>query len=409
MHVTVVKEESSKMSVRATTRNGRKIWLVEVKRDYGRFHRRRFLDRSKYLKTDAKAIEDQILREYKAQKQQGGHLCSNGNAQGAFSDEPLPFSTFADQFLAVQDPQRSDFANKKRNIKIHLEPFFGNTPLPKISRQMIDKFRVRLRTSPIAKRSGRRRKPRTINNILTTLHTILALAFDYDLIEKIPKVKKVPVPQEDPDFLTPEEVLRLLDAVPDQWRPLVRTALLTGLRRGELYELRWFDIKLDGPSPYIRVTRSVKIGNSIPEYRVKTTKSRRGRTVPLNREMVELLTAHKPAGADRYALVFTESDGGYMLPKRLYRVVTQAGEAIGRPVRPHLLRHTFASGGYMEGIPAQVIQQWLGHSDVTTTQRYAHVRPDTGRDLIELLSTKRKCEKSVRKGCEETENTSGNT
>lgn len=54
-----------------------------------------------------------------------------------------------------------------------------------------------------------------------------------------------------------------------------------------------------------------------------------------------------------------------------------------------MLWHTFASHAMMRGVPVQVIQKWLGHANVSTTERYAHMRPDSGDHLIELLASGR--------------------
>ncbi len=395
------------MSVRSTKRRGRDIWHVEVRRTRGDlvFHRRRFLDRRTHRKAEALAVEAQLLAEFEAQLK-GANLCNSNNhlptSNGHPSGAAIGFRAFAEQFLELQDPTRTDFDNKRRNVMLHLVPFFGDTPLPEVSRMKIDRFRVRLRTSPIARRRGRR-SPKTVNNILATLHTILALAHDYELISRVPKIKKEPVAKQDPEFLDDEEVGLLVAAVPLRWRPLVHTAVLTGLRRGELYELRWGDISLDGPR-CIRVTRSVQIKSGV--CRVKPPKGMRGRTVPLCAEAFAVLAAHRPANAHPNDLVFPEDDGGYMREKRFYRLVVDAGKkALGKHVRAHMLRHTFASQLYQLGVPGQNVQQWLGHAHMSTTERYAHLQPDTGSDLIERLSSA----KRVSQLCEEPTNTLTNT
>lgn len=386
MHVTITKEEVQKMSVRATkTRTGLPVWLVEVKRDRGAFHRRRFLDRKKYLKVDALNIERALVREYEALKK-GGHCSDINHHPGVFDGGDVPFSTYARRFLELLDANSSDFPNKKRNVEVHLIPHFRTTPLANVSTLMIDELRSKLQNEPIRRRSGKR-SPKTVNNILTTLSTLLKRAHDHELIDRLPKVRRMSVPKVDADYLYGDEVVALVRAVPKQWRPLVQTALYTGLRRGELYELRWFDLRLDGPSPHVRVARAAVVGATVADYRVKLPKSGKARTVPLKKEIVEILRRHKPADAKRNDLVFTESEGGYLLPKTFYNEVVNAGdEAVGRHVKPHMLRHTFASNAYAQGVPPQVLQQWLGHVDIKTTQRYAHLRPGAGSDLIELLS-----------------------
>ncbi len=201
----------------------------------------------------------------------------------------------------------------------------------------------------------------------------------------MPKVKKEPVPKSDPQGLTRDEGQRLVAALDERWRPLIQMALLTGLRRGELYELRWGDVVFDEAGPYVRVTRSVVI--RFGKYRVKPTKGERGRTVSLCEDLVGILRGIRPEGAKAEDLVFPEVDGGYMREKRMYEEVVSAGhKGLGKHVRPHMLRHTFASWAYQGGVPPQVVQAWLGHADVTTTQRYAHLGPDAGRGWIERVA-----------------------
>lgn len=382
------------MSVRSITRRGKKVWRVQVIRDGGAFNRRRFLDRSKYLKADALRVEAEIIAEYDAQS--GGdnqaHNQPHQHPQPRFA-RPTPavptFRSFARRYLALQDSTRPDFRNKQRNLRIHLIPFFDATPLDQVSRMMIDEFRMKLRNRPkqASRKLGGASRPRTINNILTTLNSLLNLAHEYELIGRVPKVKKEKVPREDPIFLTFEESERLVAATPARWRPLVETAILTGMRRAELMELRWGDLHFEAGRPYVRVQRGLEILKG-GAYRVKSTKGNRARSVPLCRRLVEILQAMRPAEAKPEDLVFTEDEGGYLTARRLYRVVVDAGEAAGltKQVRPHLLRHTFASRAYLRGVPPQILQKWMGHADITTTQRYAHLTHDAGEDLIDDLT-----------------------
>lgn len=373
------------MSVRKSILRGRQVWLVEVKRDKGRFHRRRFFDRRRYQKTDALEAEAKLIAEYEASKI-GNLFCSSNLHPGVIQRHggSIPFAVFAGQYLKLQDESRSGFANKERNVRLHLLPYFGDTPLEQITRLMVDQFRRYLRTSPIRGRK-KPRSPKTVNNILATLSTILNLAYDYELIGRVPKIKKEPVPKTDPQGLTRDEGQRLVAALDERWRPLIQTALLTGLRRGELYELRWGDVVFEGVEPYVRVTRSVVVKSG--KYRVKSTKGMRGRTVPLCEQLVGILRTIQPEGARAEDLVFPGDSGEYLREDRMYKIVVGAGrKGLRKHVRPHMLRHTFASWAYQAGVPPQVVQMWLGHADVTTTQRYARLGPDVGRGWIERVA-----------------------
>jgi site-specific recombinase XerD len=125
-------------------------------------------------------------------------------------------------------------------------------------------------------------------------------------------------------------------------------------------------------------------------WEVKEPKGRRPRSVPLSADVSAALQAHR-RGRGAAALVFPSEDGGYLDRNKVWRTVVQTAKAAGidRHVHPHLLRHTFASHCYQRGIPPQVVQQWMGHAQISTTERYAHLAPDTGGDLIDLLDCPR--------------------
>ena len=215
---------------------------------------------------------------------------------------------------------------------------------------------------------------------------MLNLACDYDLLDRVPRIKFESTDKKDPGFLDFAEAARFIEATSVDWRLLIMFAIRTGLRRSELLELRWRDLHLEAKRPYVRVTRSLRI-RSDGELEPKPTKGKRPRSVPLTKRLVALLHEHRPADAGPDDLVFPAEDGGYLNHTRMYRAVVRTARRAGlnKHVHPHLLRHTFASHCYMRGVPPQVVQKWLGHASVSTTERYAHLRPDTGDELIEVL------------------------
>lgn len=337
---------------------------------------------------------------------------------------------FAERYLALQDPTKSDIRNKTRNLRLHLVPELGALRLDAITSLVIDELRARMRspTGEVAssrrtlgrqgrreapasgRRKGGRRSPKTINNVLTTLRSMLHLALDYELIQRVPRIRMEKVEKADPVFLDEDEVERLVAAVPEEWRLFVLTAVRTGLRRGELMGLRWEDLRLEVERPYLRVQRSVKVEED-GRLSEKPPKGGKPRSVPLASDLVAELRRSRPEGAGRGALVFPGPLDGYLDHQRLWKVVTEAGKAAGvdKHVHPHLLRHTFASHCYMQGIPPQVVQAWLGHAHITTTERYAHLAPNAGEDLIDLLVPPAKGATTTAEGCVIRGNTTGNT
>jgi integrase len=160
----------------------------------------------------------------------------------------------------------------------------------------------------------------------------------------------------------------------DAHRPLWSTAIHTGLRPGELYGLRWCDVRLDGAEPEVHVRRSRR-------GPAKTPKA--VRKVPLLPAAVDALRAQLRVRAGiGEALVFPSPSGGcfvegYQAGLRAW--LRRAG--ITRPaVTMRSLRHTFASHmlqGTWTSRPLRLeeLRDLMGHSSITVTQRYAHLSP----------------------------------
>lgn len=148
-------------------------------------------------------------------------------------------------------------------------------------------------------------------------------------------------------------------------------AAYTGLRQGELRALRWRHIDLKG--------RRITVDSAISDNTISTTKSRRIRTVPLTDAACHHLEriATRSHFLDQEDFVFCGHDGSFLdgsaLSKRFRRALREAGL---RHRRFHDLRHTFGSIAVRRFDPVTV-QTLMGHSSLTTTERYLHSRPRT--------------------------------
>jgi integrase len=152
---------------------------------------------------------------------------------------------------------------------------------------------------------------------------------------------------------------------------LVRLAAYAGLRRGELVALRWRDVDFAGRK--ITVRRSLS-----GDTEVKSTKSRRAREVPLPDQAAAALCRVNRrgefAGADDY--VFTNRLGRRLDPSALRRRFERARDAVGlEPLQFHGLRHTYGSLLVAGGVDLPSVKAAMGHSRITTTERYLHARP----------------------------------
>lgn len=153
--------------------------------------------------------------------------------------------------------------------------------------------------------------------------------------------------------------------------PLVHVALTTGLRFGELCNLKWQDIDL-GPSALLAVHGA-------------GAKSGQTRMVPLNDHAVEVLKVWRPTDAKRDDFVFSGRDDERLTEiKTAWKRITR--EAKVTEFRFHDLRHTFASKLVQVGIDLNTVRELLGHADIKQTLRYAHLAPEQRRAAVDKIA-----------------------
>jgi integrase len=175
---------------------------------------------------------------------------------------------------------------------------------------------------------------KTTNNVVGLLGKILRYAHELEVLESVPKIRKLKTAPAKFDFLAFEEADRLLAAALDhdpEWYAMILVALRTGMRFGELAELRWHDLDLD--KGRVMVRRSMWRGH------VTTPKGGREAVLPLSPETVRVLRRHKHL---RGELVFCKPDGGQRIHRRadsmLKRICKLAGlRPCPRPRNPCLI------------------------------------------------------------------------
>jgi integrase len=327
----------------------------------------------------------------------------NALLNGTFGKEKdearVTLAEFAARFLTYSENnnKHSSVVSKRQILKDHVLPFFGEVALESIDPAKIEDFKALMRKKKSAARARKEAptkaallkrgevepKPlslKTINNALCALSKLLNLAEEQKVIRQAPRVKLFgKLPKSKFDFLTFEEVERLIDAAEPEWRTLILVALKTGLRQGELIGLQWADLDLS--RGMVTVRRSVWRGvTDVP-------KGGRERTVELPVSAVDALKAHRHL---RGRFVFCQDDGEPLTAGKLEcplrRAIKRAdiGREEGR-ISWHDLRHTYGSHLAMKGVPLKVIQELMGHGTIDMTMRYAHLSPDTRRDAVAVL------------------------
>jgi len=147
----------------------------------------------------------------------------------------------------------------------------------------------------------------------------------------------------------------------------------TGVRRGELFSLRWTDIARSEVDGSLMEVVTIESGKA---------KNRKTRRIPLNTEARRELDRW---GRKAEGLVFP-SDTGKQLTDIRKSFESMKKEAKLKNFRWHDLRHHFASRMVMAGIPLNTVRELLGHSDIKMTLRYAHLAPGHMRDAVEAIS-----------------------
>jgi len=284
------------------------------------------------------------------------------------------FAAYADTFMStyvVANNKPSEAEAKRSMLKHHLKPAFGATRIDQIRTHAIEVLKAEL--------LAKGKSPKRVNNILACLGKMLRYAHEIELIETVPKVRLLKVPPQKFDFLTFEELPRLLEAVrSDKGRyALLTTASDAGLRQGELVALQWGDVDL--------AVRVLTVRRSSWRGIVGTPKSGRDRKIPLTERLRAALKAHRHL---RGELVFCHEDGSPLTQSAIEATLRHACKRAGlRSIGSHTLRHTFCSHLAMRGAAPKAIQELAGHSTLSMTLRYMHLAPSALREAIGLLDS----------------------
>ena len=274
-----------------------------------------------------------------------------------------------------------------------IRPSLGQMPLSLLSASTIRQWHEELAEQPARVRSrrgldanghslaqqfrappqtedGRRARRASANRVLTILKAALNRAYHDGKVPTDDAWRRVkPFTNADAArlrYLSRDECTRLLNACEPLFRKLVRAALLTGCRYGELARLEARDFDPDAAM-----------------LNVRTSKSGRPRHVPLDDEALAFMRI-AVAGLGPGDLVFRQASGRAWGASEQRRPLLGAGSAARlAEVNFHALRHTWASHRIMAGAPLMVVAQVLGHADTRMVERhYGHLSPGYVHDVV---------------------------
>jgi integrase len=271
-------------------------------------------------------------------------------------------------------------------VRLHLAPGLGQRPLAALSPADVQAFLNQKAASGLS--------PRTVAYLRGVLRQALGHAERMELVGRnVARLARPPrIPHRPVSPLTMEQARTFLDAIRgDRLEALYLVALGCGLRQGEILGLRWPDVDLDVGTLTVRHALA-RIEGKLTLVEPKSATSRR--VVPLPMFVRDALLAHRlrqaqehlplrPELPDLFAhLVFSTTLGtpldGISVTRRFQRILAAAGLP---HQRFHDLRHACASLLLAQGVPARVVMETLGHSEISLTlNTYSHVLPSLGRE-----------------------------
>jgi integrase len=284
-------------------------------------------------------------------------------------------------------------------VQNFLIPALGNFPLVGLTPSVIQTAYLPWATSGRldGKRGGL--SPRTRRHIHRVLHTALNRAVEQQVIARNPAQalrKRLPrVERREMMTLSPDQSAQLLEAIKHTriyWPVLL--ALSTGMRRGEVFALRWKNVDVERGSLCIMESlEQTKAG-----LRFKAPKTDRIRVVTLPAFAIEQLRLLKRKQAEELlqlgtrqtgdTLVCARADGLPLQPQSLTHHFKRLISRINNlpQVRFHDLRHSHATQLLLAGVHPKVAQERLGHATITTTlDLYSHVTETMQSDAAERL------------------------
>lgn len=255
--------------------------------------------------------------------------------------------------------------DRDRYAFINFHKFYGDIQITSITRQSLRDY---IHTRRIAKVADA-----TINREFRSLRAAINFYFnDHEIADRNP-LSNFSLSESEPRirFLSRAEASRLIQASTDNYylNCFIKLALNTGCRSGELLKLTWS--RVDFMNRYLILNR-------------EDTKSKRRRFIALNEAAMQVLIEMKQQALSNTWVFYNQQTGTHVLSlKKGFRLACESARIDN--LRIHDLRHTFASWLVQSGVPLYTVRDLLGHTCITTTERYAHLQIDNLRHALTNL------------------------
>ncbi len=319
-----------------------------------------------------------------------------GKAQAAEDDartrkprESLTWGEWRERWTPTRNVESSTLSRDTIRIANHVSPRWDHVPLTDIDRPSVQAW-VRDLSKPKAEGGGGL-SASTVRKTVGVLSASLKAAMREGLIDANPctALEYPPIPPSPERWLSSAEVDAIRGVLADSYSFTFELLLGTGCRWGEACGIHWDDVDLT------RKTFTIRWSWDRRDHFMKPPKTRATRSVPIGDRLAGLLqdrldskglgsppnVQYKGGSRPLYGLVLRTPAGTPPNGTSFAHGLTAAGNAatVGEGVtrkrvgnvRPHDLRHTYASGLVQAGVPLDTVSRLIGHSSVLVTQRYA--------------------------------------
>jgi integrase len=292
-------------------------------------------------------------------------------AEGRYLDVKKEYKTTLKEVLEKYEQnyksQASFETGKRFSIKKFREYFGESTLLANIQYVDVETYRNHLKEKITKNKTIR--KDSTINREMSCLRHIFRKAVEWDMVERSPfeRGKSLMLKENNKRFrfLTEEEIPKLLAECPKHLRNVVECALNTGMRKGEILNLKWDQIR----NGFIYLDK---------------TKTNEARQIPVNDDLKVLFKKIRLEQHFKSEYVFTYQGERFDFVKTSFNAALKRAGITD--FRFHDLRHTFASHLLMKGGTLKDVQEILGHTTMTMTLRYAHLTQEHKKQAVNLLN-----------------------
>lgn len=308
----------------------------------------------------------------------------------------LRLADFCDQYLEMS---KNTLAPTTLHLYEYLvreviKPTLGHMRLADIKPVHVQRFINTLSDSKLS--------PSTVRRYFTAFKAIMAKAYKLELIDRNPsetaRLDLPPTNTPEIEIFTREEaahMLSCLESEPLKFKVLVHLALVTGARRGELVALKWDCVDLKRGTVCIRQSNYKLKGEAIKSKQPKTRSSVRDVAIPAY--LVELLRDFRAEQISEqlrlgdawheHGYLFCQWNGEPMNPNTPTDYFADFLKRNGMPHRKfHALRHTSATLLLTGGTNIKTVAARLGHTQLSTTNRYVHALRDADEAAAEMFA-----------------------